>query len=230
MRLGYHRTLTRFLHEEKNLLRTLVTRLKRIGTGQKTKRVLSLIRAIQSELEERARQLQEQMDQAVPQRTLVDLNSLVRDLAIYYRLASSRQHSITVKTLCAEGLPKLRLVFPEMHELINILLHNAVQAIEASGREKGWITIRTHLVVRNEVEHIGIEIKDNGVGITSEDLKKIYDSGFSRLIGAGGAGLGLFIAREIVQQYGGILECESVFGEGSAFQVLFPRAWYEVKD
>ena len=169
LRLGYQRTLTRFLHEEKNLLRDIVPRLKLVENTNKTARLQAAVRETAKELEKRSRQIEDQMDQAEPERTVVNLNSLVRELATYHGLDSSRQQ-IQINVECAEDVPQLRLVYPEIHELINILMHNAVRAVEESGREDGEISLRTFVVRKRDLDYVGIEVEDNGVGIRHEKL------------------------------------------------------------
>ena len=67
-------------------------------------------------------------------------------------------------------------------------------------------------------------VKDEGAGIASENIGKIFEK-FYRLPGqtGEGVGLGLAIAREIVIEHGGTINCTSVLGEGSDFYVLLPK-------
>jgi len=71
-----------------------------------------------------------------------------------------------------------------------------------------------------------IEVVDNGVGISSEDLPRVFDRFYrvdkARSRNLGGSGLGLSIARWIAQAHGGSIRVESKLGEGSKFTITLP--------
>jgi signal transduction histidine kinase len=69
-------------------------------------------------------------------------------------------------------------------------------------------------------------VRDRGIGIAREDIERIFKH-YEQAISSrayGGLGLGLFIAREIVEAHGGSIHAESQPGEGSTFTVALPRA------
>jgi two-component system phosphate regulon sensor histidine kinase PhoR len=74
---------------------------------------------------------------------------------------------------------------------------------------------------------IGVEVRDEGVGIPQDDVQRIFDpyyrAQFSDTETRRGAGLGLTLVNQIVQAHGGRVEVESKLGEGSTFRLLFPR-------
>lgn len=71
---------------------------------------------------------------------------------------------------------------------------------------------------------VHIEIRDEGIGVTTENTLRIFDK-FERAVPAhyGGLGLGLFIARQIVDAHEGRVEVESTPGVGSTFRVTLQR-------
>jgi signal transduction histidine kinase len=75
---------------------------------------------------------------------------------------------------------------------------------------------------------IRIGVQDTGVGISEEDIPRVFDRFYradrSRGRAAGGAGLGLAIARELVLAMGGTISVESVQDEGTVFTIELPRA------
>jgi signal transduction histidine kinase len=82
------------------------------------------------------------------------------------------------------------------------------------------------LRARDAAEAVIIEVEDDGVGISSEELPHIFD----RFVQAGtarerrgGSGLGLAIAREAVRLHGGMLTVTSVLGKGTTFTMTLPR-------
>lgn len=102
--------------------------------------------------------------------------------------------------------------------LIN-LLDNALKFTSAGGR----VRVRT----RRAAGNVAIEVSDTGVGMTAEVASRAFDRfyrGESRLPGAGGAGLGLSLARWIADRHGGTIAVASRPGEGSTFTVTLPAA------
>ena len=69
-------------------------------------------------------------------------------------------------------------------------------------------------------------VQDTGPGIAAEDLPRLFDRFYradpSRSRNTGGSGLGLTIARRLVEAHGGNLEVSSVLGEGSRFTIHLP--------
>ena len=82
------------------------------------------------------------------------------------------------------------------------------------------------VVLRRTSDAIAIEVKDHGIGISSEDAAKIFEpyyrAQFSDTITRRGAGLGLTLVQQILASHGGRVQVESVPGVGSTFRLLFP--------
>jgi signal transduction histidine kinase len=103
--------------------------------------------------------------------------------------------------------------------LTNLFL-NAVQHAFPDG-QKGTITISAKAVERDDVE---ISIADSGMGMSSDVLRQAFDPFFTTRRGAGGTGLGLHIAYNLVsQQLGGKLALESKPGHGTILRMTLPR-------
>lgn len=87
-----------------------------------------------------------------------------------------------------------------------------------------------HVTVRAQIEgrHLGVVVEDTGVGMTEEDLERLFkvDSARSRTGTAGerGSGLGLILCREMVERHGGAISVDSEPGRGSVFQFTLPLA------
>lgn len=78
-------------------------------------------------------------------------------------------------------------------------------------------------IVSNQLEStVCIRIKDNGIGIPEEAREKIFDMFYRASDRAGGSGLGLYIVKEIVEKLEGSITVNSVFGEGTTFEVRIP--------
>jgi PAS domain S-box-containing protein len=79
---------------------------------------------------------------------------------------------------------------------------------------------------REEGRYVTLSVRDTGIGMTSDDLSRIFDR-FHRVVGARartyeGTGIGLALVQELVKQHGGAVEVESVVDEGSTFSVRVP--------
>ena len=105
-----------------------------------------------------------------------------------------------------------------LHQTLLNLLSNAVK-FTSQGTVRASAYIKE---IKNDVAVISFEVNDSGIGMTNEQLEKIFepfvqaDSGIAR--NYGGTGLGLSITKYLVELMGGALEVESSPGEGSAFR------------
>jgi signal transduction histidine kinase len=97
--------------------------------------------------------------------------------------------------------------------LMNIII-NAIQAMP----ERGKIEI----LMREDEGFTIVDVKDNGVGIKSEDMEKIFDPFFSTK--ERGTGLGLTIALKIMQNHDGYIKVLSEEGKGCVFSLYFPKS------
>ncbi|NTV83409.1 MAG: HAMP domain-containing protein [Bacteroidales bacterium] len=95
------------------------------------------------------------------------------------------------------------------------LIVNATEAIS----ENGEITIRTS---NPENDTIKIEIADNGIGISEEDIPHVFEPFFSTKQDASGIGLGLPIVHGIIQNHKGKILVKSELGQGTTISIIFP--------
>ena len=84
---------------------------------------------------------------------------------------------------------------------------------------------KNHIIIRgyNERLYSVIEIKDFGMGMNKKLRKKVFDPFFSSKNSNHNWGMGLYYVREIVKSHLGIINIESVEGEGSSFFVMLPK-------
>ena len=133
--------------------------------------------------------------------------------------ATARQkRRITVHP--SDGLPPVTGDEGRLHQVLNNLLSNAVKYSPSDGE----IT----LGAKRDGDTVVLWVKDQGIGISSEQLDKIFDK-FYRVDSTdrratGGTGLGLPLVREIVHAHGGRVWVESTPGKGSTFYVSLPVA------
>jgi two-component system, NtrC family, sensor kinase len=146
---------------------------------------------------------------------LVSINrSLEETIQLMRFQAESKK--IEIVEIIDPRLPEIKASDPALRQVFLNLLINAIQAIEAGGR----ITVRTAL----ENDAANVTIEDDGCGIPSEDLGKLFEPFFSRRMPGKGTGLGLFISRVLLRQMGGVISVQSEPGKGTAFTVRLPLA------
>ncbi|MFJ8356233.1 sensor histidine kinase [Bacillus paramycoides] len=105
-----------------------------------------------------------------------------------------------------------------IHQMMVILLDNAMKYTN----EGGHIQINC----TQTSSSIRIQVKDNGIGVKEEDSPKLFDrfyQGDKARSASEGAGLGLSIANWIVEKHYGKISVESKWGEGTCFEVIFPK-------
>jgi len=102
--------------------------------------------------------------------------------------------------------------------LVNIIEN----AIEACLEDRSGKSHRITFNVEADDGHVIFEVRDTGVGMDSAARDSIFDMFYSTK-GKMGTGLGLFIARNIVQQHGGTIQVASAPGQGTTFRVRMPR-------
>ena len=102
--------------------------------------------------------------------------------------------------------------------VLNNLIGNALRHTSNHGRVSVW--------VRRTNQNVEVTVSDTGAGIRADDLPHIFERFYrgekSRNRGTGGAGLGLAIARGIVQAHGGEINVESEIGKGTQFTFQIP--------
>lgn len=111
-------------------------------------------------------------------------------------------------------IPLITCNAAEMNQVFMNLLRNAAAAIKL----KGTITLKTLLNEGNVL----VEIRDSGVGIQPEKIKKLFEPTFTKRESRVKAGLGLFISHNIVRKHGGEITVKSKVGKGSTFTVVLP--------
>jgi signal transduction histidine kinase len=92
------------------------------------------------------------------------------------------------------------------------LIVNSIQAVS----EKGEI----HLFTRGSKKNVFVVLKDNGVGISKENLPRIFDFMFSTK--PMGSGLGLSITKKIISDHHGEISVKSEVNRGSTFRIRIP--------
>ncbi len=130
----------------------------------------------------------------------------------------AQRKQIAVVTEVAPNLPLAMVDGEAFNRILRNLMTNAVKFAPEGG------TVR--VVAAGQGDHVLIQVCDNGPGIAEEELPRIFER-FYRGANARdrlGAGLGLAIARQLVEAQGGHIWAESTPGQGSVFSFTLPAA------
>lgn len=105
--------------------------------------------------------------------------------------------------------------------LLNLVM-NASQAIEFRKKNEKNLQGTLDVSTKQQQGLVLISIKDNGSGISEENLKHIFDPFFTTKSVGEGTGLGLSISQNIIQKMGGSLQVKTKIGEGTLFIISLP--------
>ncbi|HAP4733752.1 TPA: HAMP domain-containing histidine kinase [Enterococcus faecalis] len=115
---------------------------------------------------------------------------------------------------------ELKIYRNHFEQLLIILLDNAIKY--STDRKE------VHISISRTMNEFEIAVQDFGEGITEEDLEKIFDRFYrvdkARARNKGGNGLGLSIAKQLVENYKGRIDAESVLHQGTIFRIFIPIA------
>jgi two-component system sensor histidine kinase HydH len=109
-------------------------------------------------------------------------------------------------------LPEVEHDGDQIHQVLLNLLLNSIQAIDGQGKIAVGLEARDGMAA--------ISVSDTGRGISAEDLPNIFRPFYTTK--GNGTGLGLSLARRIVEEHQGRIEVTSSVGKGTKFTVLLP--------
>jgi two-component system NtrC family sensor kinase len=166
----------------------------------------------------RARTITHQLlsDTAKKERVLaeIDMETLVKETVQLFGRDAERK-GIRVNLDADRDMCTLWADPNQIRQVLINLLNNAIHATD----EEGKITVRLQTADTGAT----IDIIDSGAGIPKENLDRIFEPFFSTKSPGEGTGLGLFVTRDIVEKFGGLITVESKLGRGSRFRVHIPN-------
>jgi len=142
-----------------------------------------------------------------------DIVDLAPALTAVARLVepTARAHGVQVQLEEIPAALRVRADEAELQHALSNLLLNAIQAC-ATG---GTVSVKTTADAQ-----VHISVHDDGCGIASEHVGRIFEPFFS--LRQGGTGLGLFLSLNFVRRWGGDIRVDSAPGQGSTFEVVLP--------
>lgn len=156
-------------------------------------------------------------DQIEMKKSEFQLDELLKEIVQQYEEFAMYQE----KTLRLEAAEPVTFLADKerIHQLIVILLDNAIKYTKEGG-EISLSCTQSH-------SSIYLKVNDTGVGIPEKDIPKIFDRFYQSdkaRTEADGAGLGLSIAKWIIEKHHGKTKVQSVLGEGTKIEIIFPKS------
>jgi signal transduction histidine kinase len=207
-------------HEIKNPLSTISLNMELLAEdfsdsdSPRDRRALRKVEVVQRE----CRRLQDLLDDFLNftkgrqlKQVPSDLNEQVRRVLDFVQ-AQAKEAGIEVREYLASDLPTVMLDREGFHGALLNLVLNAQQAMPDGGQ----------LVVRTQPTGIGVAVDliDTGKGMDDGTQGRIFEAFFSTR--SGGTGLGLPIARKIIEAHGGEITVQSAVGRGTKFTIKLP--------
>ena len=150
-----------------------------------------------------------------PRLATTQINSIVGEgVALVQPVAD--QNGVMLLTDFDEKMPPMPVDADGIQQLVLNLVSNAIEAVDGEG---GRVVVRTAFDAGREM--ILLTVTDNGPGIPAEHVPRIFEA-FHSTKGQGGTGLGLAVAKKLVEEHHGQITVKSSRGEGTTFEIRLP--------
>ena len=156
--------------------------------------------------------------QILLEKSLTDVTGVIEDVlsSVEYQI---RLRNIEVVRKFYPGVTEIMIDGARMREMFINILSNSIEAMP----EGGTIIIRSRRVKdKSEKRYLQVTFDDDGCGIPREEIQRVFDPFFTTQRGAGKTGLGLSIAKGIVESHGGTIRVESRVGRGTKVFIRVP--------
>lgn len=121
----------------------------------------------------------------------------------------------------ADDLPAVRFDPQQLAEALEILVVNSLDALK--GRAQGEVEVRARLEHHADAaEMVAIAVRDDGPGMDDARLQRVFELFYTTK--PTGTGVGLAMAKRLVERQGGTIDAASVLGEGATFTIRLPTA------
>jgi signal transduction histidine kinase len=181
------------------------------------RRIVARIRHDDLRASDVIRQLRALFAKREPERKPLDLNVAVADVEALLHVEAQRRH-VTLDSRTALTPAEVVADRVQIQQVLIILVLNAMDAAVDVSEDRRTVGVSIARTTRG----LSVVVRDRGQGVPPEHLPKLFESFFSTK--QNGMGLGLSIARTIVEAHGGRIWAESGLDEGAAFHVDLPEA------
>jgi PAS domain S-box-containing protein len=146
----------------------------------------------------------------------LDVNDVVKEvIALVQREVDSHQVSLRIEF--APALPMILGDRVQLQQVIINLVMNGIEAMQSVTDRPRELTIRSH---QDETHRVLVTVTDCGVGISAENVDRLFNAFFSTK--SSGMGMGLSICRSIIEAHGGRLWTTANVPHGATFQFALP--------
>lgn len=159
----------------------------------------------------------------------VDPRALLERTALAF-MPQAQEQGVTLAVDAREDLPPVYADPDRLNQVLTNLVANALRYTPANGR----VTLSAETVngaTDAAKPMVVLKVSDTGQGIAEDDLPQVFDRFYrgdrSRQTQNGEAGLGLAIARSIIESHGGTIQAASTVGQGTVFTIQLPVAQEE---
>lgn len=156
---------------------------------------------------------------AIYKKREVDANRLIDEVVKTFTLKVQKFGGELASELTAER----PLIFADEMHFTNVIFNLMDNAVKYS---REGVPLKLKVRTWNDDKQLNISIEDNGIGISKENLKKIFDKFYrvhtGNLHNVKGFGLGLAYVRSIVEVHGGTIQAESTVNQGTKFVITLP--------
>ncbi len=144
-------------------------------------------------------------------RVLCSVNEIIRQVLLVVSYEAQGIADISFKP---QDMPEILCTKGQLEQVFLNIIINSIQAIKLKKAGSGSIVIKTYM----ENEYVCCSVKDNGIGISEENLERIFNPFFTTHEVGQGTGLGLSISHDIiVNKHGGVIDIKSQLGNGTEF-------------
>ena len=199
-------------HEELDLIKGWVDIIREQGER---------IRVIVKKMITHARQAG---DQKVEETDICSLIEETFGISFHAMRAEHTGFQVEMETDLDKSIKKLNIVPSDFNQVFINIFNNAFNAVVIKSSEMSDESYKPKVSVKikSSEDLLEIYIRDNGIGINPENIKKIFEP-FYTSSEYNSTGLGLSLAHEVVAMYGGELNVESKKGEYSEFIIILPE-------
>jgi signal transduction histidine kinase len=206
---------TGLAHEIRNPLAGIAGVIEIVGRDlPATSPARAVVKDVRLEITRISRTLTDLLETARPRRPEVRRSNL--NTTVEHAVMLARQQVLSrplkIELQKAPDLPEVEHDSDQVHQVLLNLLLNAVQAMEKAGT--------VHVEIGSRQGYASVVVSDTGGGISSQNLPNIFRPFYTTK--GDGTGLGLSLARRIVEDHHGRIEVSSILGKGSQFTVLLP--------
>jgi signal transduction histidine kinase len=147
----------------------------------------------------------------------ISVNSAIRTSIKLFH--NDTEKNIVFSVDLEKRIPCIKGKFWDIVQVIINLMQNACDAISS---EEGTVHIKTFSDQMDK--KVIVTLEDNGVGISKDQISKIYNEFYTTKRDTGGTGLGLFIASVIIKNHAGVFDITSTKGKGTRVRIIFNMA------